>query len=124
MVYMKRRRAAVAGLVAGLLVAGLALASGTPAWGSNGNGLKNTKAGHKGGKGAPGHEDLGSEDLIDFDSVSPRDCADFLCVSSSDKATAYIEDGCPGQFVTYDAQSRDYEHDQEMESLVGYSSQG
>lgn len=120
MVHIIKRRRAV---VAGLLMAGLALASGTPAWGPNGNGLKNAKSGRKGNKGAPGHEDLGSDDLIDFDAVSPKDCADFLCVTSSEKATDYIEAGCPGQFATFNPEN-DYDYDQEMESLIGYSSPG
>lgn len=105
--------------VLGLLLAGLALASGKPAWGPNGEGLKNVKSG--GPLGRPGDGDLGG-DVIDFDSVSPRDCADYLCVSSPDKATYYIEDGCPGQFALYEP-SRDYDP-ATMESLVGLSSQG
>lgn len=119
--HLKRRRAQYA--VAGLLIAGLAFASGTPSWGSNGKGLSNAKGGRRRGKGkgGPGHEDLGGQDLLDFDSISPKDCAEFLCVASADRATEYIEAGCPGQFATYEPEQ---DHDQDMESLVGYSSQG
>lgn len=118
--HIKRRRA----VVAGLLITGLAVASGTPAWGANGNGLKNAKAGRKGNRGAPGHEDLGGDDLIDFDKVSPKDCANFLCVTSSDKATEYIEAGCPGQFAMFQPEKDYDDYDQGMESLAGYTSQG
>ncbi len=107
-------------VIAAMLLAGLAVASGKPAWGKNGEGLKNVKSGGGGGgKGAvPGEDALGG-DLIDFDSVSPRDCADYLCVSSPDKATYYIEDGCPGQFATYEPEKGDEDR---MESLAGFSS--
>eukprot|EP00903_Cladosiphon_okamuranus_P008676 g8315.t1 len=110
MVLSKRRG------VLGVLLATLALASGKPSWGPNGEGLKNHQSG--GGRGKPGGGDLRG-DLIDFDSVSPKDCADYLCVSSPDKATLYIEDGCPGQFAMYEPY-RDY--DPAMESLIGISS--
>lgn len=112
-----KRRRGVAELL--LLLAGLALASGKPAWGPNGEGLKNIKSG--GPLGKPGNGDLGGG-VIDFDSVSPRDCADYLCVSSPDKATYYIEDGCPGQFAMYEPH-RDTA-DVAMESLVGVSYEG
>lgn len=107
-------------VIVGLLLAGLAVASGKPAWGKNGEGLKNAKSGGGGrAKSAvPGKDDLDG-DLIDFDSVSPRDCADYLCVSSPDKAAYYIEDGCPGQFATYEPEKED---EARMESLAGFSS--
>ncbi|CAM9362822.1 unnamed protein product [Scytosiphon promiscuus] len=109
MVFARRRR----GALVGLLIAGLALASGKPAWGTNGEGLKNVKSGGQSTK--PGNEDLGG-DLLDFSSVSPRDCADYLCVSSPDKATCYIEAGCPGQFALYDPQQ---DYGQPTTSFVG-----
>ncbi|CAM9794748.1 unnamed protein product [Hapterophycus canaliculatus] len=109
MVFAKRRR----GALVGLLIAGLAFASGKPAWGSTGEGLKNAKSGGQGTR--PGNEDLGG-DILDFSSVSPKDCANYLCVSSSEKATNYIESGCPGQFALYEPDS-DYE--QPMQSLMG-----
>lgn len=111
MLFAKRRR----GALVGLLLAGLALASGKPAWGSNGEGLKNVKGAGQATK--PGNEDLGG-DIVDFSSVSPKDCANYLCVSSSDKATEYIEAGCPGQFALYEPE-KDYE--QPMQSLMGIS---
>eukprot|EP00752_Nemacystus_decipiens_P006710 g6033.t1 len=110
----KRRRGVV-----GLLLAGLALASGKPAWGPNGEGLKNVKSG--GPLSKPGGGDLEGGDELDFDSVSPRDCADYLCVSLPDKATYYIEDGCPGQFAMYEPHK---DHDSAMESLIGISPEG
>ncbi|CAM9235960.1 unnamed protein product [Ectocarpus sp. 12 AP-2014] len=110
--FAKRRAAAM-----GLLVAGLAFASGKPAWGTDGEGLKNVKSGgHH--KGAPGHKGLDG-DLLDFDSVSPKDCANYLCVSSADKATYYIEAGCPGQFADYEP---DRDSDEPMNSYLGFSS--
>lgn len=109
-------------VIVGLLLAGLAVACGKPAWGKNGEGLKNVKSGGRGGTKStqPGQDGLAG-DLMDFDSVSPRDCADYLCVSSTDKATYYIEDGCPGQFATYEPEKED---EARMESLAGVSSKG
>lgn len=103
-----------------LLFAGLlAIASGKPAWGPNGEGLKNVRSG--GALGKPGDGDLEGGDAIDFDSVSPRDCANYLCVSLPDKATYYIEDGCPGQFALYEPTKN---AEPTMESLMGISSEG
>lgn len=40
-------------------------------------------------------------DDIDFDSLSPKDCASYLCVSKMELATEYIEAGCPGPFSEF-----------------------
>lgn len=48
---------------------------------------------------------VGKDDLIDgdidYDHVSPKDCASYLCASDVDLATEYIEEGCPGPFSRY-----------------------
>lgn len=97
MMLNKRRIGVVA-----LLLAGLAMASGTPAWGKHGKGLTNQKSGANTGANPSGHKDIAHGD-IDFDSLSPRDCANYLCVSNGDLASEYIESGCPGQFSRYES---------------------
>lgn len=77
-----------------VFVAFLSLASGKPAWGKNGNGLSSNK---------PNGRDNIVDGTIDFDSLSPKDCAAFLCVTSTTLAEDYIESGCPGQFANYEA---------------------
>lgn len=113
----KRSRVTV---VAALVVAGLALVSGKPAWGKNGKGLGNMKPGkhHGTGVGNPsGKSDLVDGD-IDYDALTPKDCADYLCVSSSGLATEYIESGCPGQLATYEPLHEDVEVDLAESSVV------
>lgn len=88
---MLRRRL---GVVVAVFVALLSLVSGKPAWGNNGNGLANKK---------PNGKKNIADGSIDFDSLSPKDCASFLCVTSSTLAEDYIESGCPGQFANYEA---------------------
>lgn len=84
------------GLVVAVFIALLSLASGKPGWGKNGNGLTNKKP--NGGK------DI-DDKVIDFETLSPKDCAAYLCVTSTTLAEDYIESGCPGQFATYEPES-------------------
>lgn len=83
------------GVVAAVFVALLALASGKPAWGKNGKGLSNKK---------PGGDNTIAEGTIDFESLSPKDCAAYMCVTSTSLAEDYIESGCPGQFALYESE--------------------
>lgn len=96
MLFASRRRAVVA-----MLVASIAIASGAPSWGSNTESLHN----HKHSKSSirrPGGNDF-ADGEFNFNSVSPKDCANYLCVSSASLASDYIESGCPGQFVMYES---------------------
>ena len=88
------------------LVVGLSLALGKPAWGKGAivDGLHN----HKTGSGNPsGNNDIANMN-IDFDNLSPMECASYLCVSDAPLASEYIESGCPGQFARF-------EHDPDLE---------
>lgn len=97
MLFASRRKAVVA-----VLLAGLALASGKPSWGSNAEALTNHK--HKSSMKKPGGNDFADGDF-NFNDVSPKDCANYLCVSSASLASEYIESGCPGQFVMYEGEA-------------------
>lgn len=87
-----------------LLVAGLSLAVGKPSWGNGAESLHNHKSG---GNSPSGNNDIANMN-IDFDNLSPMDCASYLCVSDAPLASEYIEAGCPGQFARF-------EHDPELE---------
>lgn len=77
-----------------LLVSCLAMVSGKPAWGSHDQKAIKTKK-------PSGHNDLMNGD-IDFDSLSPKDCASYLCANNLDLATQYIESGCPGPLANFE----------------------
>lgn len=83
-----------------LLAAGLAMAAGKPAWGGDMSGLHNVKSGDH--MKPSGQNDIADQN-IDFDNLSPRDCANYLCVSSADLASEYMESGCPGQFAKFES---------------------
>lgn len=84
-----------------MLLAGLAVVSGKPSWGEA-DALHNHK--HKSTMTKPGGNDFADGDF-NFNSVSPKDCANYLCVSSATLASEYIESGCPGQFVMYEGEA-------------------
>lgn len=110
--FASRRRAVVA-----MLLAGLALASGKPSWGHNADSLHNHK--QKISMKKPGSNDFADGDF-NFNAVSPKDCANYLCVSSASLASEYIESGCPGQFVMYEGET---EPDLMMGSFVGLTTE-
>lgn len=56
-----------------------------------------------------GTKPTGNHDLIDgdidFDDLSPKDCATYMCVSQVATATEYIEAGCPGPYSHFETGS-------------------
>lgn len=95
---IKRRTSSIAAMVMVLAFCAMAtLSAAKPAWGPhNGPGSKKKPLTNK----PSGHNDLVDGD-IDFDALSPKDCATYMCVSQADLATKYIESGCPGPFTMW-----------------------
>lgn len=61
---------------------------------------------HKHKNKPTGNHDLIDGD-IDFDDLSPKDCATYMCVSQVASATEYMEAGCPGPFSRFEPETRE-----------------
>lgn len=100
-----RSRRQVAMLVV-LLLAFLAVASGKRSLGKGPKRMHSSNSrsrSHTGVDAKPSGNNDFVNGTIDFDALSPMDCASYLCVSSPSLASEYIESGCPGQFAMFDA---------------------
>lgn len=96
-------------LVGAVVCGSLAMVGGKPAWGPHDKRPVAAKL-------PAGHNNLLTGD-IDFEALSPKDCASYLCVPNIDLATDYIEKGCPGPFSLFSTEE-EHESEEEVQELL------